>query len=40
VAPVGKVYLFIYGVLGPVGNVDVGTYLGDINITAVYSTYE
>lgn len=40
VAPVGKVYLFIYGTLGPVGNVDVGVYEGLINITADYSTYE
>ncbi len=40
VAPVGKVYIFIYGSLGPVGNVNVGTYEGLINITADYSTYE
>ncbi|HMG14275.1 MAG TPA: hypothetical protein VK590_02440 [Saprospiraceae bacterium] len=40
VAPVGKVYIFIYGTLGPVGNVDVGVYEGLINLTVDYSTYD
>jgi hypothetical protein len=30
-------YLFIYGNLGPVGNVDAGLYEGTINITVEYS---
>lgn len=40
VAPTGKVYIFVYGSLGPVGNVNVGLYEGLINVTVDYSTYE
>ena len=40
VAPLGKVYVFVYGVLGPVGNIHTGIYEGTINVTIDYSTYE
>ena len=32
-------YLFIYGTLGPVGNVDAGAYEGTVNVTVEYSKY-
>jgi hypothetical protein len=35
----GKVYLFIYGDLGPIGNVQSGRYSGDISITVSYADY-
>ena len=37
--PRKKAYLFIYGTLGPVGNVDAGLYEGTVNITVEYSKY-
>jgi hypothetical protein len=37
--PKKKAYLFVYGVLGPVGSVDAGNYEGTINIRVEYSTY-
>lgn len=40
VAPQGKVYIFVYGSVGPIGPVDVGVYQGTINVTVDYSTYE
>ena len=33
-------WLFFYGTVGPVGNVDAGLYEGTINITVQYSKYE
>jgi hypothetical protein len=38
-APQATAYLFIYGKLGPVGNVNSGTYTGTINVNVNYSTY-
>lgn len=35
-APVSTAYLFIYGTLGPVGNIQAGQYGGLINITVSY----
>jgi len=32
-------YLFIYGTLGPVGNVDAGSYTGTIHISVEYSKF-
>jgi hypothetical protein len=32
-------YLFIYGTLGPVGNVDAGLYEGTVNVTVEYSKF-
>lgn len=37
--PKKKAYLFIYGTVGPVGNVDAGLYDGTINVRVEYSTY-
>ena len=37
VPPRKKAYLFIYGILGPVPNVDAGIYEGIINVTVEYS---
>jgi len=37
--PKKTAYLFIYGTLGPVGNVNAGLYDGTINVTVEYSTY-
>jgi hypothetical protein len=34
--PSAKVYLFLYGSLGPVGNVNAGSYTGTINVTVNY----
>jgi len=34
--PSAKVYLFLYGSLGPVGNVNAGNYTGTINVTVNY----
>ncbi|MCW9706298.1 hypothetical protein [Fodinibius salsisoli] len=39
-APMGTAYLFIYGTLGPVGNVPVGSYSATVNIYAEYTTYD
>jgi hypothetical protein len=38
-APTATAYLFLYGTLGPVGNVDAGYYTGMINVSVNYSTY-
>jgi hypothetical protein len=38
-APQATAYLFIYGKLGPVGNVNSGTYTGMINVSVNYTTY-
>lgn len=40
--PTGKVYLFVYGEAGPVGNVRAGTYEADVIINVNYAgaTYE
>jgi hypothetical protein len=38
-APQATAYLFLYGKLGPVGNVNSGTYTGTINVNVNYSTY-
>lgn len=38
--PSATAYLFIYGVLGPVGEINAGVYLGDIVVTVEYSSYE
>jgi len=38
--PTTTAYLFIYGSLGPVGDVGAGSYLGVINVTVEYSTYD
>jgi spore coat protein U-like protein len=35
-APSAKAYLFIYGTLGPVGNVAAGSYSGTINVIVEY----
>jgi len=37
--PQKTAYLFIYGTLGPVGDVNAGLYDGTINVTVEYSTY-
>jgi hypothetical protein len=37
--PKKTAYLFIYGTLGPVGNVDAGLYDGTINVRVEYSIY-
>ncbi len=36
-APRKTAYLFIYGSLGPVGNVDAGLYEGTVNVTVEYT---
>ena len=38
-APPATAYLFLYGKLGPVGNVNAGTYSATINVSVNYSTY-
>ncbi len=38
-APQATAYLFLYGMLGPVGNVAAGTYSGMINVYVNYTTY-
>lgn len=38
--PTATAYLFIYGSLGPVGDVGAGTYTGTINITVEYATHD
>ncbi|HUI30216.1 MAG TPA: hypothetical protein VLX91_08355 [Candidatus Acidoferrales bacterium] len=38
-APTATAYLFLYGTLGPVGNVAAGTYIGTINVYVNYTTY-
>jgi len=38
-APSATAYLFLYGKLGPVGNVNAGAYTGTINVSVNYSTY-
>jgi hypothetical protein len=38
-APSATAYLFLYGKLGPIGNVNSGTYTGTINVSVNYSTY-
>jgi spore coat protein U-like protein len=38
-APSATAYLFIYGKLGPVGNVNAGNYTGTINVSVNYTTY-
>jgi hypothetical protein len=38
-APQATVYLFLYGTLGPVGNVNAGYYTGTINVSVNYTTY-
>ena len=38
-APTATAYLFLYGKLGPVGNVNSGTYIGTINVSVNYTTY-
>lgn len=37
--PRGTVYLFIYGDLGPIGDVQAGTYTADITINVNYADY-
>jgi spore coat protein U-like protein len=37
--PQATAYLFLYGTLGPVGNVSAGSYTGTINVTINYTTY-
>ena len=39
-APQATAYLFLYGKLGPVGNVNAGTYTGTINVSVNYTTYQ
>jgi hypothetical protein len=36
-APTASAYLFIYGNLGPIGNIDAGQYDGLINVTVSYT---
>ncbi|MBK7428989.1 MAG: hypothetical protein IPI60_19170 [Saprospiraceae bacterium] len=36
-APTGTAYLFIYGNLGPIGNINAGQYDGIINVTVSYT---
>jgi hypothetical protein len=38
-APSATAYIFLYGKLGPVGNVNAGTYTGIINVSVNYTTY-
>lgn len=38
-APSATAYLFLYGTLGPVGNVAAGSYSGMINVYVNYTTY-
>ena len=38
-APSATAYLFLYGKLGPVGNVNAGSYTGTINVFINYTTY-
>jgi hypothetical protein len=38
-APSATAYIFLYGKLGPVGNVNAGTYTGTINVSVNYTTY-
>jgi hypothetical protein len=38
-APTATAYLFFYGKLGPVGNVNAGYYNGMINVSVNYATY-
>jgi spore coat protein U-like protein len=38
-APSATAYLFLYGKLGPVGNVNAGSYTGTINVSVNYTTY-
>ena len=38
-APPATAYLFLYGTLGPVGNVNAGYYTGLINVSVNYATY-
>ncbi|MCX6120384.1 MAG: hypothetical protein NTX44_02040 [Ignavibacteriales bacterium] len=38
-APPATAYLFLYGKLGPVGNVNAGSYTGTINVSVNYTTY-
>jgi hypothetical protein len=38
-APNATAYLFIYGKLGPIGNVNAGNYTGIINVSVNYTTY-
>ncbi len=38
-APSAKLYLFLYGSLGPVGNVTAGLYSGTVNVNVQYTTY-
>jgi len=38
-APSATAYLFLYGTLGPVGNVSGGYYSGTINVSVNYTTY-
>jgi len=37
-APPATAYLFLYGTLGPVGNVNAGPYSGMVNVTVNYNT--
>jgi hypothetical protein len=38
-APSATAYLFLYGTLGPVGNVAAGSYEGTVNVYVNYTTY-
>ncbi len=38
-APSATAYIFLYGKLGPVGNVNAGYYTGTISVSVNYSTY-
>ncbi len=38
-APSAKMYLFLYGSLGPIGNVVAGLYSGTVNVNVQYTTY-
>lgn len=38
--PTATAYLFIYGTLGPVGEINAGVYLADIVVTVEYSSYD
>lgn len=39
-APSATAYLFLYGKLGPVGDVNAGYYIGTINVSVNYTTYK